>query len=448
MKIKSNNETKKKSIINKNKKKWRETKKNRKLFHIHGKRLPKKNGWIRIKIEGNAFERGFAHGYLLSTELQETKDAFAFILKANGIFTSISNYEKYCRENITPKIQEFFPEFFEEMQGISAGAIAAGNIEITFDFIVSWNSLLSTYTIFPERCSAFISIQDGNIIMAHNTHTDFLTGQKANIIMEICPLNGNRMIMQTCPGFICSGTDWFMIENGIIGCECTISNINYTPKFGIPYFCRIRQAMQYGNSLDDYVKLMLEKNAGDYPCTWLLGDIEKKEIMQFEIGLKYHSVERKKEGVFYGMNSVHDKTIREKETNDKDYGNTLTSSGARNMRFHYLLYEKYAKKMNIENAKKTIADHYDVYLDKETDGNNRTICKHINPNNNYPFGAIDGKIVDTNMAKKMTFLGRFGNSCGTDFNIRKYIQKYPKYKVWEKYLKNMPSQPWTELKPI
>lgn len=444
MEIKSNSEIKKKRITNKNKK----TKKNRKSFLIHGKRLPKKNGWIRIKIDGNAFERGFAHGYLLSKELQEIKDTFEFIVKENGIFTSIASYEKYCRENITPNIQESFPEFFEEMQGISAGAIASGNIEITFDFIVAWNALLSTYTIFPERCSAFISIQDGNIIMAHNTHTDYLTGQKGNIIMEICPSNGNRMIMQTYPGYICSGTDWFMIENGIIGCECTISNINYTPKFGIPYFCRIRQAMQYGNSLDDYVKIMLEKNAGDYPCTWLLGDTVKKEIMQFEIGLKYHSVERKKEGVFYGMNSVHDKTIREKETNDKDYGNTKTSSGARNMRLHYLLYEKYAEKMNIENAKKIISDHYDVYLDIETDGNHRSICKHTNSDNNYPSGAIDGKIVDTNMAKKMTFIGRFGNSCGTDFNIRKYIEKYPKNKVWTKYIKNMPYQSWTELKPI
>ena len=52
------------------------------------------------------------------------------------------------------------------------------------------------------------------------------------------------------------------------------------------------------------------------------------------------------------------------------------------------------------------------------------------------------------MAKNMSFIGRFGNSCGTEFNVRKYIEKHPKYKKWEKYLKNMPSQPWIELKPI
>lgn len=228
-----------------------------------------KNGWIRVSIYGNAFERGFAHGHLLANELNTIYDAFHFILKTN-VGISHGKYTKFCKDKIVPRIQENFPEFFEEMQGISAGAIAAGYAHISFDFIVEWNAILSTYTIFPERCSAFISIYEGKIVMAHNTHTDFLTGQITNVIMEICPSIGNRFIMQTSPGFICSGTDFFIVENGIIGCESTIGNINYTPAFGVPYFCRIRQAMQYGNSFDDYVKIMLEKNAGDYPCTWFL----------------------------------------------------------------------------------------------------------------------------------------------------------------------------------
>lgn len=420
-----------------------------------GRRSPIKNGWIRIKIYGNAFERGFAHGYLLSSELEDIRIAFAFILRENmDVSPGVEKYIADCKEKITPTILADFSEFAEEMQGISAGAIAAGYSEITFDFIVAWNALLSTYTMFPDRCSSFISIQeDGNIIMAHNTHTDFLTGQLANIIMEIKPTKGHRFIMQTSPGFIYSGMDFFIVENGIIGCESTIGNINYTPIFGSPYFCRIRQAMQYGNSLEDYVKIMLEKNAGDYPCTWLLGDTKRKEIMQFELAKENHSVQKKKEGVFYGMNSAHDETIRKEETEDTDYGNTKTSSGARNMRLHYLLYEKYAGKMTLEHAKKIISDHYDVYLDKETKGNNRTICKHtnldpetINRAPYYPYGCTDAKVVDSKMAKKMCFLGRFGNACGTEFNVKKYVKKHPKYKTWGKYLKNVPSYPWTHVK--
>jgi len=264
-----------------------------------GKREPIKNGWIRIRIYGNAYERGFAHGYLLSRELQEIRNAFDFILQKNvDVSPGTEKYIEYCKDKITSNILTDFPELAEEMQGISAGAIAAGFELITFDFIVAWNALLSTYTMFPDRCSSFISIHDGNIVMAHNTHTDFLTGQIANIIMEIQPTKGHRFIMQTSPGWICSGTDYFIIENGIIGCESTIGNINYTPTFGSPYFCRIRQAMQYGNSLDDYVKIMLENNAGDYPCTWLLGDTKRKEIMQFEIAKENHSIQKKKKECF------------------------------------------------------------------------------------------------------------------------------------------------------
>jgi hypothetical protein len=117
--------------------------------------------------------------------------------------------------------------------------------------------------------------------------------------------------------------DWFICENGIIGCESTIGDINYNPEFGAPYYCRIRQAMQYGNSLDDYVKIMLENNAGDYPCSWFLGDTKRKEIMIFELAFKTHSVERKREGVFYGVNSVMDPKMRKKETVDKDEQNDL-----------------------------------------------------------------------------------------------------------------------------
>jgi hypothetical protein len=141
-------------------------------------------------------------------------------------------------------------------------------------------------------------------------------------------------------GWIWSGTDFWVTSAGIFGTETTIGGfLPFENKW--PLSCRLRKAMQYGNSLEDYVKIMLKENAGDYPCTWFLGDTRKKEIMQFEIAKKNHSVEKKREGVFYGINSAHDEIIRKKETNDTDHGNTKTTSGARNMRLHYLLYEKY-----------------------------------------------------------------------------------------------------------
>jgi hypothetical protein len=122
------------------------------------------------------------------------------------------------------------------------------------------------------------------------------------------------------------------------------------------------------------------------------------------------------------------------------------------MRLHYLLYEKYAKQRTIENAKTILSDHYDVYLDKETEGNSRTICRHTELDAEkstreayYAFGCTDAKITDSKMAKKMEFIGRFGSSCDKAFHVNTFIKKHPKYKHLGEFLKNRPTQPWTYL---
>jgi hypothetical protein len=256
--------------------------------------------------------------------------------------------------------------------------------------------------------------------------------------------------MQTCAGYIASATDWFICANGLIGCETTISKINYKPKFGYPYFCRIRQAMQYGRSLDDYVKIMLHKNAGDYACSWLFGNIKTGEIMLFELGLTMHSIERTKNGVFYGMNSAIDYELRSKETNDYSYADITTSSGSRNYRLNDLLNKKYYGKINLSVAKKILSDHYDVLSGKDA-MNSRCICKHTEMDDeakqpNYPFGCTDGKVVDSAMAKNMKFWAKFGSACNRDFNVDRFIKKHPKYSKWRKVLIDMPVKNYVEIK--
>ena len=86
------------------------------------------------------------------------------------------------------------------------------------------------------------------------------------------------------------------------------------------------------------------------------------------------------------------------------------------------------RKINIEIAKEIIADHYDVYLLKEDNPCSRTVCSHYDldareymsqegrPKPFAPHGAVDGFVMDSTLAKKMAFVGRFGNSCGIPFN--------------------------------
>jgi len=209
--------------------------------------------------------------------------------------------------------------------------------------------------------------------------------------------------------------------------------------------------MQYANSLDEYAEIMLRDNAGDYACSWLFGDTRTGEIMLCEIGLKTQHIEKTKNGVFYGMNSAIDPVLRHTETADNSFYDISKSSGARNARLEYLLQGKYAGKINVANSKRIIADHYDVYLDKERRGI-RGICRHTELETEtsnrppfYPHGAIDGKVITTSMAKRMTFLGKFGGSCSRTFSVSKYVNAHPEYAKWREYLVDLPNQPWTHI---
>lgn len=63
-----------------------------------------------------------------------------------------------------------------------------------------------------DRCSSFIAVgsytKDGKIVCAHNTFDNFIDGQYFNIIITIVPSSGHRMMFQSAPGYIFSGTDF------------------------------------------------------------------------------------------------------------------------------------------------------------------------------------------------------------------------------------------------
>ena len=452
-------------MISKNKKndskKHLKTKKNRTIKkyknEIHGRIISIKEGWKTMYIFGNAYQRGFAHGYLLKDELVKNKKVLLFLLK-HDMKISYSEFIKVSNSKIKPNLIKNYPEFYEEIVGISKGAKYAG-IDISVDWLIMWNSYMSLYSYFKDgsiiRCSAFIATgnatEKGDIIMAHNTHTNFADGQLHNINMYVYPSSGYSFVMQTSAGYIASGTDWFICSSGIIGNETTISSINYKPVFGDPYFCRIRKAMQYGNSLDEYASIMETNNAGDYACSWQFGNVHTNEIMLFEMTLKEKNIQKTKNGVFYGMNSAMGENIRKKETTDVDHLNISTSVGARNHRLNYLLNKKYYGKINIHNAKEIMADHYDPYLEKDVMGV-RGICKHMElspEHTNRPpymlFGCTDAKVVNTNMAMKLSYCGRFGPACGSSFSIKKHIRMHPEYKDWEDVVDDFKSYKWTTI---
>jgi hypothetical protein len=430
-----------------------------------------KHGWRIVAISGTSYERGYSHGRKLYKELRQVVRYLPFLVKID-FKTTLDEYIDRCNRIFESILISQYREYYEELEGIHKGALSMG-VNISVKMLIAWNAFLSMYGEYdkgsPEntvndkpmhrgRCSAFIATgnatEKGDIVMGHNTHCNYALAALSNIILYVYPDKGHAFCMQTCAGLLCSSMDWFVCDNGMIGCETTIYGIKYKPQFGSPYFCRIRDCMQYRNSLDEYADTMLVSNAGDYACSWLFGDTRTGEIMLCEIGLMRHHIQKTKNGAFYSVNSAIDDSLRRLETTDSVHANIQHSIGARNERFNQLLFHKYKGHVNVSNAKHILADHYDVFEDRIHPGV-RTICKHTELSNDsliknpyYPQGAIDGKVINTSMASKMSFWGKFGSSCHIPFRKQSYLAKHPEYAEWRDFLVDLPDQPWTHISPI
>ena len=446
-----------------------------------------KNEWKFISVKGDPKERGYAYGYLCAKEFGEIQKMLEFfILESYG--QTWEYMIKLINDDFKEMTRNEFSEFYEEMEGIVEGCSDAGT-KTTIDEIIAWNFYMSmSYwygsktgsiggkeggssmpkSLAKDKCSAFIAVgdwtTDGKIVTAHNSFTDYIDGQYSNIILDLNPSKGARFIMQTSPCWIWSATDFFVTSKGIIGTETTIGGFKvYEKKIPIAY--RIRKAMQYGETLDDYVKILLDGNSGDYANSWLFGDTNTNEILRIELGLNYNNIERTKNGFFIGFNAPYDPKIRNLECENSGMYDIRRHQGARLVRLNDLM-DTHKGKINIAVAKEIIADHYDVYLKKEDNPCSRTVCSHYDldareymsqsdrPKPFSPHGACDGCVVDTNMAKKMSFSARFGNSCGIPFVAEEYFKKNRQWDVFKPYLKDRPSAPWTDfaisdkLKPV
>jgi len=428
-----------------------------------------KNGWIYVHIEGEPYERGFQHGYLVASELDEILESLKYLTYWNT-GKKWDFFVDAGEKLFVPRIDE---EFLEEMKGIAEGAQSAG-VDITWEEVLAWNgySELTGYwwpnekagkfakgdQTDKDRCSAFIATgsatREGRIVMAHNSWETFEQGQFFNLILDIQPAEGHRIFMQSVPGYIHSMADFFVTNAGIMGTETTIGGFgDYDPN-EVPEFFRVRKAMQYADDLDQFVKMMEKKNNGGYANSWLLADANTGEIMRLELGLNYQNVERKTDGYFVGFNAPVDPRIRNLECSNTGYADIRMPAGARRVRLTQLMEEHYGE-IDVEAAQEVLADHYDVYLQKEDNPCSRTVEGHYELDRfeywgarlpYQPAGAVDGKVMDSNMAKDLSFWARWGSSSGMAFDAKKFLAEHTQYSHLEGYLKDRPTQPWTLFK--
>jgi hypothetical protein len=327
-----------------------------------------------------------------------------------------------------------------------------------------------------DKCSAFMAVganhtKDGQIVCAHITFDDFMSGQFDNIILNLQTAPSETpssvsadMLMQTFPGGIFSSTDFFMTTHGFIGTETTIGGFD-SFELKAPICFRARKAMQYGKTLEDYETFLCENNSGDYANTWYIGrvkktetDTTKEEIMRLELGRRFVKKEVITDGYFIGFNACYDPRIRNIECSNDGFYDSRRHSGARRIRLEEIMRQCKEGKIKIDEdmAIKIISDHKDVYLDKESNPCSRTICAHYDedkreymsdpsrPKPNQPRGAVDAKVGSSKLFKNNRFLAIWGRACGAPFNAKEFCGKHIQWADQEKYLEDRPTMSWVE----
>ncbi len=118
-------------------------------------------------------------------------------------------------------------------------------------------------------------------------------------MLDIKPEAGHRMLMQSYPGGIESGSDWYQNDAGIVLTETTIEQTPFNVN-GTPVAFRARRAAQYGGSIDEVVRELGTRNNGLYTNEWLIGDANTNEIAMYELGTSHTRLWRSSRNEWFG----------------------------------------------------------------------------------------------------------------------------------------------------
>jgi hypothetical protein len=425
-------------------------------------RKPAENGWIFVHLAGSPTARGFQHGYLLSSEIEDAQRAVQLSI-THEVNHSWPELRTVAAKLSWPKVPD---EYRQELAGIVDGLHAKGSKLDVIDLVAlnEWMEFPYYYDELKKRegktvtsrvgehCSAFVATgsytRDGRIVIGHNNWTDYLTGSRWKVIFDISPASGRHFIMDGVPGLIHSGDDFGINDAGIMITETTIGSFHGFDETGIPEFIRARQAMQYAESIDDFARIMKKGNNGGYANTWLIGDRKTNEIGQLELGLKNVTLTRSKNGYFVGSNFPINPKLMAEETDFPNDPNTPNQ--VRHRRWDQLMAENKGR-IDIEAAKRFETDHYDV-ITKEIDPNERTLCGHIDKSSRGlkgwqgpfgPAGSAEAKVADSAMAEKLSFVAGLGHPCGIAFHAKQFLKDHKEYAWQSGELEDIKANAWT-----
>jgi Phospholipase B len=423
-----------------------------------------RDGWVYVHLEGSPDRIGFQHGYLLAAEIGDFLRVIKPFLKTSTR-RDWGFYRSAAEKMLWPRIDD---EYRQEIDGIVAGLKAKGVDADRWDLVaLNANQELPYYyvpwldrsqgktptTHAPGNCSAFVATgsytKDGRIVIGHNAWTNYVVGTRWNVIFDLTPASGSRIIMDGLPGMIASDDDFGVTSAGMLITETTITQFEGWDPDGKPEFFRSRKAMQYSRSIDEFVKIMLDGNNGGYANDWLVGDNKTGEIALFELGLKNHSVSRTKDGCFVGANFPDSPKLRQEETKF-DEGKKTSSPNARKARWRQLI-EPHKGKIDLELGKRFETDNFDVILSKH-EANERTLCGRVEISPRgvpewdwgpfYPGGTVQSKVTDGSLADQMALWGQVGHQ-GSDFIAHAFLKEHQQYEWMRGLIKDRKCGPWS-----
>jgi len=425
-------------------------------------------GWTYVHLQGTPEQLGFQHGYLLAREIED--NVLVYQVEApQHTKHEWSFFRDTAKSVLWPHVEA---EYQKELTGIAEGLKANGSKLDLWD-VVALNGYLELSDYYlpwldaqqgttsaeepkaPGKCSAFIATgsatKSGKIVLAHSNWSSYAEGERWTVAFDIVPAAGEHILMDGMPGVITSEDDFGVNASGLMITETTLPMIKGFDVNGIPEFDRSRKAMQYATSIDEYAAIMRKGNNGGYANSWLIGDRKTGEIAYLELGLHHTPLTKKKDGYFVSSNFAADPALIRDDTRGFDPSNPESTMNARHIRAEEFVKEHYGE-LDTALAEAYLSDHYDTYEHK-IDAGKRSLCGHMETSpvgekvwSDPPFdpeGAVTGKVMDSDLAAKMGFIGRAGHPCGEDFIAAPFLAAHPEF-AWQKpILHDMIAGPWT-----
>lgn len=401
-----------------------------------------KESFTYIHLEGNPKQIGKLHGEHLSDKVERSISAYAHLTEERYDFNwrecrlQAANFWSYV-----PSAQR------QEIEGIAEGASSQG-VKNPMGDTVDWLDILTLNCMWDlwwradgvgarlpsplgrskgniHHCSAFVATgsatADGKFVIAQNLWMPFYLSPAHAVFMDIVPQDGNRILMEVTAGMIWSGTEWYMNGAGLVIAETTLGEGPYN--WGkVPSFVRLRKAVQYADSIDEFKTIMLTNTNGAYCGDYLLADTKTNEVAILELGSEKWVLERTMDGFLGSCNYPWDPEVAEEMNAAQGWEHGCYP---RYVRLDQL-YQEHKGNITIETGKEILSDHYDT-VEEKINPCGHTLCGHVENASGYPWGSLDGKVTNQTLAARFETWARFGHSCGQAFKVEDLRKEHPEY---------------------